>query len=256
MIPIIVITVGVIMIVVELTKPARKWPEVGGWWGRAIFFNGLQVGAVYFAGVAWDGWLLEHRPWSLDSLGPTAGGFIGYFVLTFFYYWWHRARHSSQLLWNVFHQFHHSPRRIEILTTFYKHPVEILANAGISSMVMYMVVGLGPEGAAYATLLSGLAELFYHWNVKTPHWVGYLLQRPESHCVHHQYGLHRYNYGDLPLWDMLFGTFHNPRRWEASCGFDEDEEARILDMMLAKDVQGDKPMPPPGVDLGVDGGAE
>ena len=237
MIPLIVIAIGVVMIVVELTNPARDWPDVAGWWGRAILFNGIQVGAVYLAGVAWDGWMVDHRPWSLDMLGPTVGGVVGYLVLTFVYYWWHRARHESQFLWNWFHQLHHSPRRIEIITSFYKHPIEIVTNALLSSAVVYLVVGLNAEAAAYATLLSGLAEFFYHWNVSTPHWVGYILQRPESHCVHHQAGLHRYNYGDLPLWDMLFGTFKNPRDWDDACGFAEDEELKIADMLAGRDVQ-------------------
>ena len=65
-----------------------------------------------------------------------------------------------------------------------------------------------------------MAELLYHWNVSTPAWLGYLIQRPESHCVHHQHGLHRYNYADLPVWDMLFGTFRNPDGGRASVVWD------------------------------------
>lgn len=242
----VVIAIGIVMIGYELARPARDWPDVAGWWGRAIFFNGIQVGAVYLAGVAWDGWLIENRPWSLDGVDPVVGGVLGYLVLTFIYYWWHRARHESQFLWNWFHQFHHSPRRLEVVTAFYKNPTEILANSLISSIVAYLLVGLSPEAAAYAMLLSGCAEFFYHWNVKTPHWVGYFVQRPESHCVHHQRGLHRYNYGDLPLWDMLFGTFYNPRNWDDRCGFEADEELEIVDMLVGRDVQKD-PGPPPDI---------
>src|SRR4029078_8492623 len=75
----------------------------------------------------------------------------------------------------------------------------------LSSAILYLGVGLGAAAAAGAVLLSGFAELFYHWNVRTPHWLGYLFQRPESHCVHHQEGVHSYNFADLPLWDILFG---------------------------------------------------
>jgi len=32
-----------------------------------------------------------------------------------------------------------------------------------------------------------------------------------------------FNYSDLPVWDMLFGTFRNPRQWRARCGFGEKE---------------------------------
>ncbi len=99
-----------------------------------------------------------------------------------------------------------------------------------------MLVGVGPEAASLAVLVTGIAEFIYHWNVPTPHWLGFLIQRPESHCVHHQEGLHGYNYGDLPLWDMLFGTFRNPRRWAKSCGFGSEGEPRLLEMLMGRDI--------------------
>ena len=105
-------------------------------------------------------------------------------------YWWHRWRHESSFLWRWFHQLHHSPQRIEVVTSFYKHPFELLANSVLSSAILYLLVGLGPQAAAQTVLITGLAELFYHWNVKTPHWLGFIVQRPESHCLHHQEGAH------------------------------------------------------------------
>jgi sterol desaturase/sphingolipid hydroxylase (fatty acid hydroxylase superfamily) len=51
--------------------------------------------------------------------------------------------------------------------------------------------------------------------------------------VHHQEGVHSFNYADLPVWDMLFGTFRNPRHFDARCGFGKDEHR--LDAMLAGD---------------------
>jgi sterol desaturase/sphingolipid hydroxylase (fatty acid hydroxylase superfamily) len=99
----------------------------------------------------------------------------------------------------------------------------LLANSVLSSAILYLMVGLGPQAAAQTVLITGLAELFYHWNVKTPYWLGFIVQRPESHCLHHQEGVHGFNYSDLPVWDMLFGTFRNPRQWRARCGFGEKE---------------------------------
>ena len=72
--------------------------------------------------------------------------------------------------------------------------------------------------------------------MRTPHWLGYVLQRPESHCVHHEAGLHAYNYADLPLIDMLFGTFRNPRTWSARCGLGEEQEQRVGAMLAGVDV--------------------
>src|SRR5262249_49098374 len=158
----------------------------------ALLLNNVQVGVVFLAGYAWDGWLREHRPWSADELGVVGGALVGYLAITFFYYWWHRWRHEVGFLWRWLHQVHHSPQRIEIITSFYKHPFEIITNSILSSAIAYGVVGLGAEAAAGAVMLTGLAELFYHWNVPTPYWLGFVFQRPESHCVHHQAGLHTY----------------------------------------------------------------
>ena len=241
LIPIIVLGVALVMMACELARPGRRWPQVAGWWLRAVLLNGIEVASVYVAGVAWDQWFAASRPAWGEPLGVAGGAVVGYLVITFVYYWWHRWRHESDFLWRWFHQVHHSPQRIEIITSFYKHPFELLANSVLSSAIVYLLVGLGPAASANAVLISGLAELFYHWNVPTPYWVGFIVQRPESHCVHHQESLHSYNYGDLPLWDMLFGTFCNPRHWQARCGFGPEGEPRLVAMLVGKDIS--KPDP-------------
>ena len=234
-----VLGVGLVMLGVELLGRrggwGRRWPSVSGWWPRAIALNVVQAGSVWLAGNVWDGWLLRHRPWSADGLGVLGGAALGYLVITFVFYWWHRWRHEVPWLWRWLHQVHHSPQRIEVITSFYKHPFEIVANSVISSGILYWGVGVGPAAATLAVLATGLAELFYHWNVSTPYWLGFLIQRPESHCVHHQEGLHAYNYADLPLWDALFGSLRNPRAWDDRCGFGEREH-RLGAMLLGRDV--------------------
>lgn len=235
-IPAIVLAVALAMIAIEIAAPGRRWPAVAGWWTRAIALNAVQAAIAFLAGTTWDGWMERHRLFSAEALGTTGGAITGYLVITFVYYWWHRARHESDLLWRWLHQLHHSPRRIEIVTSFYKHPLEIVVNGVLSSAIVYLVVGLDRAAATQAILLTGLAELFYHWNVRTPHGLGYVIQRPESHCVHHQEGLHSYNFADLPIWDIAFGTFRNPRHWEATCGLGAEGEARLLDLLRGVDV--------------------
>lgn len=232
----IVVGIAVAMIAVELSTRARPWQRVAGWWTRAAILNSLQIGIAWVAGLSWERWFAESRPWSADGLGVVGGTLVGYVAITFVYYWWHRWRHQNDWLWRWFHQVHHSPTRIEIITSFYKHPLEILVNSWLSTAILYFLVGVGPEAAAYAIGLTGLAELFYHWRVRTPYWLGFFIQRPESHCVHHQRDLHSFNYADLPLWDMLFGTFRNPREWNESCGFSDEAESRLREMLLGRKI--------------------
>jgi hypothetical protein len=41
---------------------------------------------------------------------------------------------------------------------------------------------------------------------------------------------------DLPLWDMLFGTFQNSQTFDGKVGFRNSASARIGDMLLMRDV--------------------
>lgn len=231
----VVLAVAVLMIAIERLRPGRTFPTVRAWWARALAVSAVQAGIVFLAGYTWDGWMARTRPWSADGLGLLGGALTGYLITTFVYYWWHRARHENAFLWRWLHQFHHSPQRIEVITSFYKHPFELIANGILSSAIVYWIAGLNVQAATLAITLTGLAELFYHWNIRTPYWLGFVIQRPESHLVHHQENVHTGNYSDLPLWDMLFGTFNNPRRWDARCGFGEGEY-RVADMLSGRDI--------------------
>src|SRR6185436_19364061 len=87
----------------------------------------------------------------------------------------------------------------------------------------------------YATTFLGV---FQHINVRTPQWLGYFVQRPESHSLHHGRGIHQYNYSDLPLFDILFGTFRNPKEFVIENGFYDGASAKIGQLLLFKDVAG------------------
>ncbi len=153
-----------------------------------ILINSIQLGITVLAGQTWNRWL---NHWSLlhlrDELSDWVSAIVIYVFSTFVYYWWHRYRHQSQFLWRTLHQIHHSARRLEILTSFYKHPVEIWINSLLSSVIVYPLFGGSVRAAAYYTVLIAVGEFFYHWNINTPSWLGYIFQRPESHRVHHQF---------------------------------------------------------------------
>lgn len=224
-------------IALERLLPGWPLPKIRTWPIRVLLINAVQVGVVLLAGISWEAWLSS---WSLfrlsDHLSPAAGGLVAYFIATFVFYWWHRWRHESDFLWRAFHQIHHSPRRLEVATSFYKHPGEMIVNSIIGSLLVYTLLGLSLQAAAVYTLCTALGEFFYHTNVKTPRWIGWFFQRPEMHRVHHRFGRHRNNYGDIVFWDMLFGTYENPAEWKHECGFTPEREERLVDMLVYRDV--------------------
>ena len=215
-----------------------------GWWRRIVWLNAAQAGIVIVAGFTWDRWLSSASLIRLSDHFPApVAALIAYFISTFVYYWWHRVRHESKLFWRLCHQLHHSASRIELLTSFYKHPLEMLINSFISAGLVYFVLGCDPVAGSIYTGLTAIAEYFYHWNIRTPRWIGNFIQRPESHRVHHQYQRHTGNYADLPIWDMLFGTFDNPKENPVRCGFPAPLEAKFGGMLKFRDVHA-APLPP------------
>jgi sterol desaturase/sphingolipid hydroxylase (fatty acid hydroxylase superfamily) len=99
-----------------------------------------------------------------------------------------------------------------------------------------IVLGLDPLAAALVGYVAAFYGMFQHWNVRTPRWLGYVIQRPEAHCEHHRLGVHADNYGDLPVWDVMFGTFRNPDRFEGRCGFESPADRRVWSMLAWRDV--------------------
>jgi sterol desaturase/sphingolipid hydroxylase (fatty acid hydroxylase superfamily) len=47
---------------------------------------------------------------------------------------------------------------------------------------------------------------------------------------------HKNNYGDIVWWDMLFGTYENPKIWDKTCGFENIREQQLLPMLAYQDV--------------------
>ena len=237
MVPIsIILAATVLFFFAERALPGRELPEAPGWYVRAALLNFAQLGIVMLAGVAWNHWLQQ---WSLFHISRSMPAFwqglLSWFIGTFVFYWWHRARHDSNFLWRVCHQIHHSPARIELLTAFYKHPVEIVADSVIASTLIFSLLGASPEAGAWFNVFAVLGEYFYHSNLRTPRWMGYFLQRPEHHSIHHQLDVHQFNYGDITWWDRLFGTFRDADDFAQQCGFPDGHERNLGRMLAFRD---------------------
>ncbi|WP_286830347.1 MULTISPECIES: sterol desaturase family protein [Kordiimonas] len=234
----IIFVTFVVVFTFEVIAPASGNDCDKRWQIYAGAISGFQIVVALAAGYLFSDWFAANAVFHLDPGIPVVvAAFLVFLAASLIAYWWHRATHRYDLLWRVFHQLHHSPARIEALTAFYVHPFDGFAANVLNVGVAFWLFGAGVDVAAAALLIAALYNIYIHSDTRSPEWVGYFVQRPEMHRVHHQAGHHAQNYG-LPIWDLMFGTFVNPKKNQFACGFDKSKELRIRDMLLLKDVDG------------------
>lgn len=220
----------------EAVAPARSLPVVRGWIPRALASFWTYFFLSSYLPLLWDARLAEYQFFDLSGLGVFGGAAIGLLVYEAALYVWHRSMHASTPLWRVFHQMHHSAERLDTFGAFYFSPMDMIGFTFLGSLSLSLIAGLSPGAVTLFLFVTMFLGIFQHANVRTARWLGYFIQRPESHAVHHGKGLHRYNYSDLPIFDIVFGTFRNPEGYEMETGFYDGASSRIGEMLLFRDV--------------------
>jgi len=220
----------------EAMLPARQLPAVRGWRLRAILVFAAYLMASAYLPTLWADWLAPLRVFDLTGANTWVGAGIGVLVYELAAWAWHRSLHGSSTLWRFSHQWHHSAERLDTYGAFWFSPLDIVGWTAVSSLCLTVIVGLSPQATFAATAVITFLAIFQHTNVRTPRWLGYLVQRPESHSWHHARGVHAKNYSDLPIFDLLFGTLHNPHDFAPEQGFHQGASTRLLDMLRGQDV--------------------
>ena len=138
-------------------------------------------------------------------------------ILDFFQYWWHRAQHRFPILWDQ-HVVHHSDEALNVTTATRHHWTEFLFQAFAIALPLTMLFDITPASAGIVALIFGAWQFFVHLNVPLhlgP--IAWLIAGPQVHRIHHSsLKEHRdKNFAAyLPIWDVLFGTYHHPKRKE------------------------------------------
>jgi sterol desaturase/sphingolipid hydroxylase (fatty acid hydroxylase superfamily) len=220
----------------EVIAPASGAQCDKRWRLFAGVINALSLTVVVGAGFLFSNWINANSLISLPpQLGTVGASMVIFLVASLLAYGWHRLTHLSDTLWRVFHQLHHSPSRVETLTAFYVHPLDSFAASVLNAVVAYWIFGASAPVAGLVLMYVAIFNLVAHADIKTPYWLGYIIQRPEMHRLHHERNAHRNNYG-LPLWDALFGTWKNPHGGSVECGFSPENEFRVREMLLMRSL--------------------
>ncbi len=199
-------------------------PFFNFWWMALGLFALLWLRVVFFIWIDLPKGLIE-----IDA-PIVAQGFIFYLFYSCGNYWFHRWKHSNHFLWRYIHHLHHSPSQMETKIAFYRHPLEILTNTVYLIALGKFLFDLPFEALAIALAIEGCLECFHHSNIRFPkklYWLGYVFQLPGMHLVHHEYGLHKYNYAPF-LWDTVFGTLKISHQWKGRLGFSQSNDIRSM----------------------------
>jgi sterol desaturase/sphingolipid hydroxylase (fatty acid hydroxylase superfamily) len=217
-----------------LIKTGRDMPKIRYW--RVIGLAGLLVSLACNAVLP-----LAIVP-ILPATGPfdlTGWGWWGalptVMLTTFLTYWSHRIQHRFDFLWRLGHQLHHGVARVDIASAMIFHPIDLAVQVTMT-LLAAVILGVSANVAALAGGLGFFIAVFQHWNVATPRWANWIIQRPEAHMLHHERNIHARNYGDMPIWDMIFGTYENPAQADVKIGFAPDCTRRWLAMIACIDV--------------------
>jgi sterol desaturase/sphingolipid hydroxylase (fatty acid hydroxylase superfamily) len=225
------------LILLEALFPARPLPQVEGWKIKALIVFACYFLLSSYLPLLWGDTLAPYQLVNLEALNPLVGAGIGVLVYELLVYVWHRTMHRVHWIWRSFHQMHHSAERLDSYGAFYFSPLDIVGFTFLTS-VSLTVVGLSAQAVTYFLYATMFLGVFQHTNIRTPRWLGYIVQRPESHSVHHGRGIHQYNYSDLPLFDILFGTFRNPADFVSESGFYDGASTKVPQILAFKDIAG------------------
>ena len=236
--PVSLIVFGIytVLMLWEALFPARRLPSVKGWKIKGVLAFSIYFLLSSYLPFIWSEQLIAYQLFDLGFLGVWGGTLSGLLLYALGVYAWHRTMHASDFLWRTFHQMHHSAERLDTFSAFWFSPLDIFGWTALFSLCLTLVAGFDPQAVVYVLYITTFTGVFQHSNIRTPQWLGYIIQRPESHSLHHERGVHSGNFSDLPVFDMLFGTFRNPKDFATETGFRPGDSARLPEMLLFRDI--------------------
>ncbi len=137
--------------------------------------------------------------------------YILLFVLVdLMYYWFHRASHEVNFLWNTAHVVHHQSEDYNLSVALRQSSF-----GGVFAMVFYLPLALIGFNTYAFLAVKGINLIYQFWIhteaiEKLPRWFEYVFNTPSHHRVHHGRNpkyIDKNHAGTFMIWDRMFGTF-------------------------------------------------
>ncbi|PID94675.1 MAG: hypothetical protein CSA89_01200 [Bacteroidales bacterium] len=174
-------------------------------------------------------WLIARYDYISAPMSNNTTIILYTFTLTvandFFAFLTHWAMHKIPFLWE-FHKTHHSATRMNPMTQYRLHPIELIINniigtfafGTITGVFSYLSMGniskwefLGANVFSVIFFVCGANLRHSHIRLRYFKWLEHIFISPLQHQIHHsRASIHwNKNFGShLALWDWLFGTLH------------------------------------------------
>jgi sterol desaturase/sphingolipid hydroxylase (fatty acid hydroxylase superfamily) len=169
-----------------------------------IIISTMNIGASYVA-ADFREWVAGLPLW-LQVVSVLIIADLGFYTA-------HRLFHAVPWLWR-FHAVHHSIEEMDWLAAHRVHPFDQIVTKSFS-LIPIFVLGFSEAALAIFTLLYHWQSLFVHSNVRVKFGpLRWLVASPEFHHWHHANQSEAFDKnfaGQLPLWDVIFGTAHMPK---------------------------------------------
>lgn len=219
------------ILVIELLFPQSKYSMISRIRG-AIFW-------VVYIPITAAGLILFRRLWDFLGVKPlfdlnfsalssstnpviaAIGGMAALLIVIqigeFFYYWFHRAQHTSKFLWR-FHSEHHSLEEMSAFNSNH-HFTEEIFRIPFITIPMSLLVSLNPGYVPWLfAFLMGWQGIFEHSATKFNFGLlRYIVPDNRFHRIHHSKEKRHFNknFGSgSGLWDIVFRTAHFPEKDE------------------------------------------
>jgi len=146
------------------------------------------------------------------GLVMIGGDFVGY--------WVHRLHHT-RFLWPL-HAVHHSSTELDWMSSVRVHPFNTVTNRA-PRIALMVIAGFDlTVVAAYVPFLTFYALLLHaNTRIRFPAPLKWMLVSPRYHRWHHAKNDGVNHAGLLPIWDLMFGTYHLPDRDPEAFGCDD-----------------------------------
>lgn len=190
--------------------------------GSLIFLLHWSISPGFQSMVAAQSkWLQFLEAVSIANLG----GYVG-----------HRLSHEIPFLWK-FHAIHHSISEMDWLSAARVHPLDQIVTKALTIIPLYVMGFSRVTFGAYLGLAVFQAVLI-HANVKLDFGpLRWIITTPRFHHWHHSNDHEAWNKnyaGELPILDMIFGTYHLPKnRMPTSYGLHEQAPNGYLAQLIS-----------------------